>query len=262
MYYIISYSKIRVNFSLSFLILKVGIFIGIFYFSINLLSLVIFTIYLNALFRKKVGVFMKARYIARTVFLILMIISIFFNEYYQFMTLNLFLAYVPFELCLLLNLFKPVHKYEWPLFIIFALIFLFMVPNTLYMVTDLIHLNQFTFNFYQGLILVEWAYFTFLVSAVLLALYLLILMFLEMEKFTPHLWLNRTIIIAMMFLNGLGIYIGRFLRLHSVYLINEPLRIINEVWSNLNLEAIGFVLLLVVLQGLLILFAKGVRSAR
>lgn len=260
MYYIISYLKIRVNFPLAFLILREGIFIGI--FSIKLLLLVISTIYLNALFRKKVGVFMKARYIARTVFLILIIISIFFNDYYQFMTLNLFLAYVPFELCLLLNLFKPVHKYEWPLFIIFALIFLFMVPNTLYMVTDLIHLNQFTFNFYQGLILVEWAYFTFLVSAVLLALYLLILMFLEMEKFTPYLWLNRTIIIAMMFLNGLGIYIGRFLRLHSVYLINEPLRIINKVWSNLNLEAICFVLLLVVLQGILILFAKGVRSAR
>lgn len=260
MYYIISYSKIRVNFPLAFLILREGIFIGI--FSIKLLLLVIFTIYLNALFRKKVGVFMKARYIARTIFLIVIIISIFFNDYYQFMTLNLFLAYVPFELCLLLNLFKPVHKYEWPLFIIFALIFLFMVPNTLYMVTDLIHLNQFTFNFYQGLILVEWAYFTFLVSAVLLALYLLILMFLEMEKFTPYLWLNRTIIIAMMFLNGLGIYIGRFLRLHSVYLINEPLRIINKVWSNLNLEAICFVLLLVVLQGILILFAKGVRSAR
>ena len=260
MYYIISYSKIRVNFPLAFLILREGIFIGI--FSIKLLLLVISTIYLNALFRKKVGVFMKARYIARTVFLILIIISIFFNDYYQFMTLNLFLAYVPFELCLLLNLFKPVHKYEWPLFIIFALIFLFMVPNTLYMVTDLIHLNQFTFNFYQGLILVEWAYFTFLVSAVLLALYLLILMFLEIEKFTPYLWLNRTIIIAMMFLNGLGIYIGRFLRLHSVYLINEPLRIINKVWSNLNLEAICFVLLLVVLQGILILFAKGVRSAR
>lgn len=260
MYYIISYSKIRVNFPLAFLILREGIFIGI--FSIKLLLLVISTIYLNALFRKKVGVFMKARYIARTIFLILIIISIFFNDYYQFMTLNLFLAYVPFELCLLLNLFKPVHKYEWPLFIIFALIFLFMVPNTLYMVTDLIHLNQFTFNFYRGLILVEWAYFTFLVSAVLLALYLLILMFLEMEKFTPYLWLNRTIIIAMMFLNGLGIYIGRFLRLHSVYLINEPLRIINKVWSNLNLEAICFVLLLVVLQGILILFAKGVRSAR
>ncbi|MGY3481587.1 MULTISPECIES: DUF1361 domain-containing protein [Staphylococcus] len=191
-----------------------------------------------------------------------MIISIFFNQFYQFMTLNLFLAYVPFELCLLLNLFKPKYKYEWPLFIVFVLIFLCMVPNTLYMVTDLIHLNQFTFNFYQGLIIVEWVYFTFLVAGVLLALYLLILMFVEMENFTTHRWLNRTIIFIMMFLNGLGIYIGRFLRLHSVYIINEPLRIYREVINHLDFDAFLFVILLVLLQILIYTFAKGVQRTK
>ncbi|MCE5033807.1 DUF1361 domain-containing protein [Staphylococcus cohnii] len=191
-----------------------------------------------------------------------MIISIFFNQFYQFMTLNLFLAYVPFELCLLLNLFKPKYKYEWPLFIVFVLIFLCMVPNTLYMVTDLIHLNQFTFNFYLGLIIVEWVYFTFLVAGVLLALYLLILMFVEMENFTTHRWLNRTIILIMMFLNGLGIYIGRFLRLHSVYIINEPLRIYREVVNHLDFDAFLFVILLVLLQILIYTFAKGVQRTK
>ncbi|PTF45109.1 DUF1361 domain-containing protein [Staphylococcus cohnii] len=205
---------------------------------------------------------MAPRYIARTIFLILMIISIFFNQFYQFMTLNLFLAYIPFELCLLLNLFKPKYKYEWPLFIVFVLIFLCMVPNTLYMITDLIHLNQFTFNFYQGLIIVEWMYFTFLVAGVLLALYLLILMFVEMENFTTHRWLNRTIILIMMFLNGLGIYIGRFLRLHSVYIINEPLRIYREVINHLDFDAFLFVILLVLLQVLIYTFAKGVQHTK
>ncbi|GEQ04414.1 DUF1361 domain-containing protein [Staphylococcus gallinarum] len=205
---------------------------------------------------------MRARYIARTVFLILMIVSIFFNSFYKFMTLNLFLAYVPFELCLLLNLFKPKFKFEWPLFIIFSLIFLLMVPNTLYMVTDLIHLNQFSFNFYQGLILIEWAYFTFLVSAVIFALYLLTIMFLEMERFTHYKWLNYVLIVIMMFLNGFGIFIGRFLRLHSVYLINEPMRIFKEVVLRTDINAFGFILLLVVLQVLLFSFAKGVRAIK
>lgn len=205
---------------------------------------------------------MQARYIARSMFLILILVSIFFNNYFQFMTLNLFLAYVPFELCLLLNLFKPKYKYEWPLFIIFTLIFVLMVPNTLYMITDLIHLNQFNFNFYQGLVIREWAYFAFLVSGVLLAIYLLILMFLEMEQFTQRLWLNRLIIVVMMFLNGLGIFIGRFLRLHSVYLIHEPLRIFNEVSSSLNTETLRFILLLIALQVIIFLFAKGVRSVK
>lgn len=211
---------------------------------------------------RKVGVSIAPRYIARTIFLILMIISIFFNQFYQFMTLDLFLAYIPFELCLLLNLFKPKYKYEWPLFIVFVLIFLCMVPNTLYMVTDLIHLNQFTFNFYQGLIIVEWMYFTFLVAGVLLALYLLILMFVEMENFTTHRWLNRSIILIMMFLNGLGIYIGRFLRLHSVYIINEPLRIYREVINHLDFDAFLFVILLVLLQVLIYTFAKGVQHTK
>lgn len=205
---------------------------------------------------------MRARYIARTVFLILMIVSIFFNSFYKFMTLNLFLAYVPFELCLLLNLFKPKFKFEWPLFIIFSLIFLLMVPNTLYMVTDLIHLNQFSFNFYQGLILIEWAYFTFLVSAVIFALYLLTIMFLEMERFTHYKWLNYVLIVIMMFLNGFGIFIGRFLRLHSVYLINEPMRIFKEVVLHTDINAFGFILLLVVLQVLLFSFTKGVRAIK
>ncbi|MEB7039235.1 DUF1361 domain-containing protein [Staphylococcus gallinarum] len=205
---------------------------------------------------------MRARYIARTVFLILMIVSIFFNSFYKFMTLNLFLAYVPFELCLLLNLFKPKFKFEWPLFIIFSLIFLLMVPNTLYMVTDLIHLNQFSFNFYQGLILIEWAYFTFLVSAVIFALYLLTIMFLEMERFTHYKWLNYVLIVIMMFLNGFGIFIGRFLRLHSVYLINEPMRIFKEVVLRTDINAFGFILLLVVLQVLLFSFTKGVRAIK
>jgi uncharacterized membrane protein len=205
----------------------------------------------------------KVRYIARIVFLLLIIISILKNNVYGFMTLNLFLAYIPLELCLLLKLFKPRRKFEWPLFVIFSLIFVFMVPNTFYMITDLIHLNQFAFNFYAGLNIIEWKYFSYLVAAVFFSLYCLMLIFLEMSTFTRYMWLNRTIILIMMFLNGLGIYMGRFLRVHSVYLINEPLRIIREVFVAIfNVDTIIFVLLMVCLQLLLVLFMKGVRMAK
>ena len=49
---------------------------------------------------------MQPRYIARIYFIILFIISLAETRVFNFMTLNLFLAYVPFELCLLLKLFK------------------------------------------------------------------------------------------------------------------------------------------------------------
>ena len=167
------------------------------------------------------------------------------------MSLNLFLAYIPFELCLLLRLFKPRKKYEWPLFIIFGLIFVLLVPNTFYMLTDLIHLNQFTFDFYVQLNIMEWLYFTYLLLGVFLAMYCMILIF-----------INRILIVVLMFLNGLGIYMGRFLRFHTVHLITEPFTIIRQVIASLNTQSITFILLMVLLQTVIVIFVKGVRVAK
>ncbi|MDM3981843.1 DUF1361 domain-containing protein, partial [Staphylococcus haemolyticus] len=50
---------------------------------------------------------MTSRYIARIYFIILFTFSLFETRVFNFMSLNLFLAYIPFELCLLLRLFKP-----------------------------------------------------------------------------------------------------------------------------------------------------------
>lgn len=207
----------------------------------------------------KVMLIMQPRYIARIYFIILFIISLFETKIFNFMTLNLFLAYIPYELCLLLKLFKPIKKFEWPLFVVFGMIFLLLVPNTFYMITDLIHLNQFQFNFLVGLSLKEWIFFTYLMLGVFLAMYVMILIFMEILHFTKHIWLNRILVIILMFLNGLGIYMGRFLRFHTVYLINEPLKIFYEVLGVFNLKTFIFVLLMVIMQSAIILFVKGVR---
>ena len=207
----------------------------------------------------KVVLMMQPRYIARIYFIILFMISLFETTIFNFMTLNLFLAYIPFELCLLLKLFKPIKKFEWPLFIVFGMIFLLLVPNTFYMITDLIHLNQFQFNFLVGLNIKEWIFFTYLMLGVFLAMYVMILIFMEILHFTKHIWLNRILVIILMFLNGLGIYMGRFLRFHTVYLINEPLKIFYEVLGVFNLKTFIFVLLMVIMQSAIILFVKGVR---
>ena len=87
----------------------------------------------------------------------------------------------------------------------------------------------------------------------------MILIFMEIGHLTSHLWLNRTLIIVLMFLNGLGIYIGRFLRLHTVYLIDEPLKIFTQVLSVFNIKTFMFVLLMVIMQSTIVLFVKGVR---
>lgn len=175
------------------------------------------------------------------------------------MTLNLFLAYIPFELSLLLRLFRPNKKYEWPLFVIYSFIFVLLLPNTFYMVTDLIHLNQFQFNFYAGLNLFEWKYFTYLLLGVFLAIYVMILIYFEILTLTSHPWLNRIIVVILMFLNDFGIYIGRFLRLHSVYFFNEPIRVLNHILKSLTIDTAIFVCFMVMMQAAILLFGKGVR---
>lgn len=147
-------------------------------------------------------------------------------------------------------------------FIIFGLIFVLLVPNTFYMLTDLIHLNQFTFDFYVQLNIMEWLYFTYLLLGVFLAMYCMILIFINLMHFTSKLWINRTLIVVLMFLNGLGIYMGRFLRFHTVHLITEPFTIIRQVIASLNTQSITFILLMVLLQTVIIIFVKGVRVAK
>ena len=49
------------------------------------------------------------------------------------------------------------------------------------------------------------------------------------------------------------------LRLHTVYLINEPLKIVTEVLSVFSLKTFMFVLLMVLMQAVLALIVKGVR---
>ncbi|MQI37374.1 DUF1361 domain-containing protein, partial [Escherichia coli] len=71
--------------------------------------------------------------------------------------------------------------------------------------------------------------------------------------------LNRLIVVVLMFLNGFGIYIGRFLRLHSVYFFNEPLHVLNHILESLTLKTAMFVCFMVVMQAAILLVGKGVR---
>lgn len=202
---------------------------------------------------------MQARYIARIAYIGLLLITIFTPNYFKFLILNLSLAYIPLELAYLLKLFEPRRRFEWPLFIIYSLIFILMLPNTFYMVTDLIHLNHFAFHFLSGLSLMEWLHFTLLISAVMFAIYCYLLVALEFRQLISNIWLRRGILLLMMLLNGLGIYVGRFLRFHSVHIINHPFSVLLSTLKSIDLESFIFILLMTLLQILVFIFAKGVR---
>ncbi|WP_114603859.1 DUF1361 domain-containing protein [Staphylococcus sp. EZ-P03] len=205
---------------------------------------------------------MQSRYIARIFFVILMLMTLPLDNFYQFMALNLFLAYIPFELVWLIKLFIPKRRFEWPLFIIFSAIFILIFPNTFYMVTDLIHLNQFGFSIMNGVIATEWLYFTYLVGGVLFALYCYILINIELFHLTDKPLFNYILVITLMIANSVGIAMGRFLRFHSVYLINQPFSILRDVIHFFDIKGIFFVVIMTLLQGFVLILVKGVRMAK
>ncbi|NHM92191.1 MULTISPECIES: DUF1361 domain-containing protein [Staphylococcus] len=203
---------------------------------------------------------MQARYIARLLYVFLFVTTLVVPNHFKFLLLNLTLAYIPLELAYLLKLFVPKRLFEWPLFVIYLGIFILMLPNTFYMVTDLIHLNQFSFSFLSGLVLIEWIHFGLLVTGVLFAVYCFTLIALELFHLPFPLWTRYIILLGMTLLNGLGIYVGRFLRFHSVHLINNPFSVVISTLKSIDAPAITFIGLIALMQCLLLLCLKGVRT--
>lgn len=203
---------------------------------------------------------MQARYIARLLYVFLFVTTLVVPNHFKFLLLNLTLAYIPLELAYLLKLFVPKRLFEWPLFVIYLVIFIPMLPNTFYMVTDLIHLNQFSFSFLSGLVLIEWIHFGLLVTGVLFAVYCFTLIALELFHLPFPLWARYIILLGMTLLNGLGIYVGRFLRFHSVHLINNPFSVVISTLKSIDAPAITFIGLIALMQCILLLCLKGVRT--
>lgn len=202
---------------------------------------------------------MFSQNLGRCMFLLYMIATVLLPVEYKFMVFNLFLAFIPYELSHLFLLFKPYKKRDWPIFIGLIFIFTLMLPNIFYTITDLIHLNIYAFDFLSGLSLNEWLNFTYLVIGVMIGLYFYISVLFQLEHLTSRLYLKMLTITSAMLISSFGIFIGRFLRFHSVHLFSRPLDVAVQTFQSLNMTAIVWMLLLTILQFVLWLLVKGVR---
>lgn len=191
---------------------------------------------------------MNERFKARLGFFLYILVLFIFDTTYSFMILNMFLAFAALELSFLLPLFKVKQKREIPVSVIFFLIFILLSPNVFYVVTDLIHLNFFDFNFMKGLELEEWWNFFILTSGVLLAIYFYILMFKQVKSFLSNIKYAKIILLIFILLTSIGIYIGRFLRFHSIHLFTEPLSLFNQVLNSINTDSLLFIVWISILQ--------------
>jgi uncharacterized membrane protein len=141
---------------------------------------------------------------------------------YLFLLWNLFLAWIPFQISLYLTGKKVARKRLSGLLLAGWLLFF---PNTLYIITDLIHLDAKTNVpvWYDAVLL-----FTAAGTGLLMAFASLY----KVETFLlQKLSASATnkIILTCLFLGSFGVYLGRFLRWNSWDIIADPINLVKEI---------------------------------
>ena len=175
----------------------------------------------------------KALALIAALSLILMFSRIFLtgNMSYIFLAWNLFLAWVPLILAMII---RTVHRdgsnrfsglILWPLFLIWLLFF----PNAPYLVTDLVHVNyQHSPKYWFDLVLIYLFAFSGL-STGMMSLYWVHQVIKEI--FSPF-W-GWLMVICSSLLAGYGVYLGRILRWNSWDLFAHPWQLLQDSTSQI-----------------------------
>lgn len=133
-----------------------------------------------------------------------------------FLIWNLFLAYIPYRVTNYLG--KTVNTMNKFVFWLVFLTWLLFIPNSFYIITDLFHLDE-------GRAAPQWYDLTLIFSFAWNGIILGILSLHKMERIIEAKF-NRRItpffVYGIMWLNALGIYIGRYLRFNSWDIITNP----------------------------------------
>lgn len=139
-----------------------------------------------------------------------------------FLVWNLFLAWIPFMVS---GLFKGlVNAAKWKQVIVFIAWILFF-PNALYIVTDLIHLEQETS-------VPKWYDAVLLFSSSAIGVIMAFVSLLRIEKFLAFKFNHRLvefIVFVILFLGSFGVYLGRFLRWNSWDIVSNPLGLLSSI---------------------------------
>lgn len=146
---------------------------------------------------------------------------------FLFLTWNLFLAYVPYFISSRISHWNY-GKSAKPFLIFFCLVWLLFIPNAFYITTDLFHLADHL-NDRQ---VPQWFDLVLILSFAWNGLFLGILSVRQMEKIVhPTLPARNELffLYPIMWLNALGIYIGRYLRYNSWDVITNPLQLSGDI---------------------------------
>lgn len=156
--------------------------------------------------------------------IVLLMIRMKLNQsfFFLFLIWNLFLAVIPFAITTYLLSIPKHNKYS--LFLWFGVWLLFL-PNAPYIITDLLHLKK-------GSNHLLWLDILVVTSFAFNGLMLFFFSLLDMKEILGS-YLNKKflnlIYITILFLSGFGVYLGRFLRYNSWEIIQNPVRLLNDI---------------------------------
>ncbi|MBZ1508248.1 DUF1361 domain-containing protein [Leuconostoc mesenteroides] len=158
--------------------------------------------------------------------------------HFTFLNWNIFLALLPLDFAIIVNISK-----RRSIQIIFSLLWLLFYPNTMYMITDFIHLQ------YIGIgLTVRMQYFNYAVLAAGVFMGVVLGM-LSIELILKHYFHRRQELLQLVLIFGLsliasvGIYLGRFLRLNSWDVFTQTHRVARLVVSSTSMHMLAFVTL-------------------
>src|SRR6185436_5598713 len=163
------------------------------------------------------------------------------HNYFYFIW-NLFLAWVPFLISIYLPVAYVTLKRPWIAFVL-LIVWIGFWPNSPYMLTDLLHLRE-----KQNIPL--WFDLGLILSFAWVGLMLGFISLIEIQNFIR--WRTNRFVawifaVFVIFSGGLGIYIGRYLRVNTWDAVIDPLRLYIAVFSNfkdhvMRMEMMGMTL--------------------
>ncbi|HEY4208126.1 MAG TPA: DUF1361 domain-containing protein [Puia sp.] len=149
------------------------------------------------------------------------------HYYFAFLVWNLLLAYIPYLVSTRLTRLDAKGAARGPGWWTLALLWLLFIPNSFYIITDLYHLE----DLHQTRNMPQWFDLVMILSFVWNGLLLGVLSVRQMERlFFPRLSLVNELLFLypIMWLNALGIYIGRYLRYNSWDIVTDPFRLLRD----------------------------------
>ncbi|UQS85102.1 DUF1361 domain-containing protein [Apilactobacillus apisilvae] len=173
---------------------------------------------------------------------------------FGFLILNTILGYIPIEMSLeLTNRHLSKSWLFWPILLLWIIFY----PNAPYLLTDLFHLSLLNPYGNDGLLRLSgqmWISYSYLmISALGCSLIGFFGLFKVVNEITQKLkikseFFKMSLIIILNIISSIGIFIGRFLRFHTVYLLLSPKLLIKPLIEMWTPHMIAFVVILTIIQ--------------